>query len=568
MNKIQKIICFAVFFLLSIGIQLTAKNTALDLKALDIFRAEHAPHPDIVILAIDNQALQKIGRWPWSRSTQAKIIKKVSAYHPQILGIDVTFSESETDVSDSLFSESTSTADFPVVLSSELIYTRNKQIPEKILLPIPELRNQSNVSTGFTNAPLDSDGLTRSLPFPIKMGKSTYQPFATKVAQQLNADTTRPSTDYFVSFANAYPTYSLADLLAGNVPKEKLENKIILMGATAADLHDTVLVPKKNQLIPGIEWNANVLDNLLLHREISLLPLLISLSIGLLLILIFVTLTGRVAPATISFILLGCAITIPLISLILWQFGFALMYATNFILSILLFIFHGLFRWYMSEAEKRKLRRTVQPYFSPAVLTQIMENPSLLGLGGEKKDVSILFSDIRSFTTISENLSPEELITLLHEYFTEMTQAILDTDGVVDKFIGDAIMAFWGAPIPQEDHAGRAVSAAIKMYQRLQMLQKKWEKQGYPFIDIGIGIHTGDAVVGNMGSEQRFDYTLIGDNVNITSRLEGLNKEYKTHIIISEATKKRLSKAPELKSLGEVKVKGKTIPIKIFEVKC
>ena len=195
-----------------------------------------------------------------------------------------------------------------------------------------------------------------------------------------------------------------------------------------------------------------------------------------------------------------------------------------------------------------------------------MRDSKLLKLGGEKREVTVLFSDIRNFTTISESMNPEDLSSLLHEYFTEMTEEVMSTDGVLDKFIGDAVMAFWGAPIEQADQADRAVKAARGMLSRLTILQEKWGSKNLPFIDIGIGIHSGFAIVGNMGSEKRFDYTVIGDTVNTASRLEGLNKEYKTHLIISEATLKKLSIPIQPKPLGETHVKGKTQGINIFEI--
>lgn len=216
--------------------------------------------------------------------------------------------------------------------------------------------------------------------------------------------------------------------------------------------------------------------------------------------------------------------------------------------------------------EKRKIRQSFQYYFSPAVMEEILKNPESLGLGGRRKEVTVLFSDIRDFTTITEQLPPDKLTGLLQEYFTEMSEEIFATDGVLDKFIGDAIMAFWGAPIDQPDHADRAVKASVNMIKKLKKLQKEWLAEGFPLVNAGIGVNTGVVTVGNMGSTQRFDYTLIGDEVNAAARLEGLNKDYKTNIIISEATKNKLRITVKTKSLGEVLVKGKTKPIKIYSV--
>jgi adenylate cyclase len=178
-----------------------------------------------------------------------------------------------------------------------------------------------------------------------------------------------------------------------------------------------------------------------------------------------------------------------------------------------------------------------------------------------------MFSDIRSFTALSEKIPPQQLTRMLQEYFDEMTEEVIATEGVIDKFIGDAIMAFWGAPIDQPDHADRAVTAAQGMVRRLEKLKIKWAAEGFPILNIGIAINLGVATVGNIGSKRRFDYTLIGDVVNVASRLEGLNKQFNSHIIISESTKKQLTIDVETHPLGKVQVSGRDEPVTIYEIK-
>lgn len=212
------------------------------------------------------------------------------------------------------------------------------------------------------------------------------------------------------------------------------------------------------------------------------------------------------------------------------------------------------------------MRDKFKNYFSPQIADGIMGNHDKLKLGGERREVSIFFSDIRSFTKLTENLPPQRLTDLMQKYFTEMTAEIEATGGVVDKFIGDAIMAFWGAPVDQLDKADRAVATAIKMINKLKILNEKWQAAGYPAIDIGIGINTGVAIVGNIGSKTRFDYTVIGDDVNVAARLERLNRDYKTNIIISESTKKNLSIPVNTESLGLTRIRGRNKAIKIYKV--
>ncbi len=225
-----------------------------------------------------------------------------------------------------------------------------------------------------------------------------------------------------------------------------------------------------------------------------------------------------------------------------------------------------LYRFFSEEKEKKYIRKTFGHYLSPHVMDEILKDPTRLKLGGEKQHLTVLFSDIRGFTTLSEKLAPEEIVCVLNEYLSDMVKDVFNNDGTLDKFIGDAVMAFWGAPIAQNDHQLKAVRCAIDMVRSLRALQKKWQEEGKPIFHIGIGINTGDMVVGNMGSMDRMDYTVIGDNVNLGARLEGLNKEYGTEIIISETTYDSVKDSISANYLGEVKVKGKEKAVKIYGV--
>jgi adenylate cyclase len=223
--------------------------------------------------------------------------------------------------------------------------------------------------------------------------------------------------------------------------------------------------------------------------------------------------------------------------------------------------------YYRTEERDRKWITSIfGKYVSPVVIENLLKNPEKINLGGEKRNITIFFSDIRGFTPISEKLEPEELVHLLNEYLTEMSSIIIENQGLVDKYMGDAIMAFWGAPLDQPNHAELACKSSLEMMEKLKELQKKWKKEGIPAFDFGIGLNSGDAIVGNMGSSNRFDYTAIGDNVNLASRLEGLNKTYGTNVIISENTYKIVKDKFNTRELGVVKVKGKEKPIRIYEL--
>ena len=237
------------------------------------------------------------------------------------------------------------------------------------------------------------------------------------------------------------------------------------------------------------------------------------------------------------------------------------------VVSFAVFLALATFYSARQEGEKRAIREAFQHYFSPQIMEAILREPELLKLGGQRREVTILFSDIRSFTGLSEKLPPQQLTRLLHEYFDAMTDEVFATEGIVDKYVGDALMAFWGAPIEQPDQADRAVRTAINMVRRLKQLQEKWRSEGVSAdLDAGIGINLGIATVGNLGSTRRFDYTLVGDAVNAASRIEQLNKEYRSHIIISETTKAQLTISVPTKDLGDIQVRGRERPIRVYEV--
>jgi adenylate cyclase len=198
---------------------------------------------------------------------------------------------------------------------------------------------------------------------------------------------------------------------------------------------------------------------------------------------------------------------------------------------------------------------------------ELIRDPSKAKLGGDRKELTVLFSDIRGFTSFSEKLQPEDVVSLLNEYLGAMTGIVFDHEGTLDKFVGDAIVALWGAPIGQPDHAERAVRCSLAMIDRLGTLQKKWKAEGKHVIDIGIGINTGDMVVGNIGAPgKKMDYTVIGDNVNLGARLEGLTRQYNNHIIISEYTYEKVKDVVQTKELGTVTVKGKQKPVVVYDV--
>lgn len=339
--------------------------------------------------------------------------------------------------------------------------------------------------------------------------------------------------------AYTFPYYALADVARGSFPPGTFTNKIVLVGPTAHGIPDFYPVPLQEAGFPGVEIHANVLDTILNQRFIARTAREEVADV------IFILLMGLVMGALLGHVRL--AWTTPTTLLVLMLFLLANYFAfarynlwLNMVLPgmVLLVNYAGVsaFRALIEEREKRKLRAAFQQYVPPGLIRELMKAPERLQLGGQERVLSIMFSDIRGFTALSEGLSPLELTAFLNSYTDEMTEIIFRHWGTLDKFQGDAVMAFWGAPYEQDDHAARACAAALDMLRRVDELRQPWRAQGKPDINIGLGINTGRAVVGNMGSRKRFNYTVLGDAVNLASRLEGVNKEYGTRIIVSETT--------------------------------
>jgi adenylate cyclase len=399
---------------------------------------------------------------------------------------------------------------------------------------------------------------------------------------QLGSHKLRPSHNgsALINYTGPYRTYrqySMWDVISGLAPADAFRDKIVLVGGTALAIGDIRNTPFANQdaVFMGVEVHANIIDNLL-HSEDK--------GRG------FLQRTAYEEMADIGFILLFglgfgflCSRITPLYSTVLvllalaaygWfvYFGFARngqwfsfvipagALAANYaaITSV---------RMIREEREKRKIRKTFSQYLSPGVIDLIEKDPEkYIRTGGEMKELTVLFSDIRGFTALSESLTPNELVLLLNEYFGQMTDIIFATDGTLDKYIGDAIMAFWGSPYPQADHAFRSCSSALQMVRGLAQLNAKWQAVGHPPISTGIGLNTGLVNVGNMGSARRLSWTVMGDNVNLASRLEGITKEYHAPLIISEATYRQVASQFVCRELDKIRAKGKNQPVTIYEL--
>jgi adenylate cyclase len=368
--------------------------------------------------------------------------------------------------------------------------------------------------------------------------------------------------------AAVVPTVSMADVLAGEPAAQALAGKAILVGVTLVGSFDQVVTPFR-EVEPGVYAHATMLSAILSGRYLQRGPWLLWLEVAFLLggALLLAAALPRVGA--------GFLVAVPAVLVVVWWMVGQLLLRAGIQLALvlpslgLLAVASALtlLGWLSTDREKLRLRRTFRYYLSETVMTEMLEHPEHLKLGGEKRELTVLFSDIRGFTTIAERIAPEALVRFVNGYLTPMTDIVFDEGGTLDKYIGDALMAFWGAPVAQEDHALRACRAAMRFLAELERLRPRWRAEGVGEVDIGVGINTGPMVVGNMGSDVRFDYTVMGDAVNLASRLEGANKLFGTQVLLSEETHAQVRSEVCARRLGSVRVRGKQRPTQVYELR-
>jgi adenylate cyclase len=376
-----------------------------------------------------------------------------------------------------------------------------------------------------------------------------------------------------------YPSYGFVeifgaeqDILEGRTPRLDpaiFKDKVVFIGLTASGLLDvfgTPLSNERNGSMPGIQLHATMADSILSNRFIrpatgrSRIGAIVvaALSIGMLAAFLpFAT------AAIASLAILGGWIWFTVGA---FRSGTWLNMVQPLAVGGLALFFGTAYQYFIEGKEKRKVAKLFGRYVSRDVYSQLMNNPDQAQLGGGRREMTVLFSDIRGFTTVTERGNPEELVSQLNEYFSRMVEIVFRHKGTVDKFVGDMVMALFSAPLDDPDHANHGVQAAVDMVKELGELNRAWVSRGMTQLDIGIGVNSGDMIAGNIGSSSIMSYTVIGDNVNLGARLESLNKDYKTRIIISEATRSRLTVEFPTRPLGDVIVKGKSKAVQIFEV--
>lgn len=473
--------------------------------------------------------------------------------------------------------------DFPAKTRSALPKGAGIAVPTSMLM-------KGVKDIGVVNTDSDIDGIIRRVPLFYRFAKEVYPSFAFTIflharglehkkihvfpgryvevgGYRIPVDGEARMLINFLGSPFSYRYISFYDVFTQRVGEGFFKDKVVLLGSSAVALSDLKPTPASRNMMPGVEVHANAvytfINKSFVQYPTTPLTLLLILGIA----IVTTALASQCRPwlslLLTVFVFIGflvfCDILFDVKNIWLEAVRPSYTLVFSYVVAIA-------YRFAIAERSKRELRRTFDRYVSREVVEQIISNPEQLKLGGERKDITVLFSDIRGFTSMSESMQPEEVVGVLNDYLTTMTDIILAHGGTIDKFIGDAIMAVFGAPIHYADHTLRAARAALKMRDALKELWSKWTEEHKHTFDIGIGISTGEAIVGNIGSVRRTEYTAIGDIVNLGARIEPLNKEFNTHILISEAVYERIKDAVIASDIGQVKVRGRKQEVRLYEL--
>ncbi len=607
-------------FALSLVLHFLGVLKPLEWKAWDLrlhlWADPNRADPRIVIFLIDQYSLDVYEKeqglsWPWPRQLYSAVIDYLRKGGARAVFFDLDFSASSRSgrEDDEDFARAMARAGnvfLPVALS--LMEESYEEIPtgrlERFSLPVFSFEDKSlplAVSASLPVSPLleacrgagnvvfppDSDGVFRRLPlaFSFKGLAIPSAPLALahflegdkkEILDKLPLDREGRMILRFHGRTGTYKTYNIAAIinswaqieegLEPQISPLEFAGKVVLVGGSAPgllDLRPTPLSP----VSPGVEIQAVGLDNILHHDAIRSQP--VPLLIAFLFLLSFLTAIAITLIARVGFqvIFLFFALALPFgAAWLAFCSGIWLELLASESAVVLSFLAASLLNYAFEGRQRRFIKSVFSHYLSPAVIDRIVANPSLLRLGGERREVTSFFSDIAGFTSISEVLSPEALVRFLNEYLSEMTEIILASGGTLDKYEGDAIIAFWNAPLDQPDHALRACRAALRCQARLAELRPRFiETIGRPVM-MRIGLNSGPAVVGNMGSARRFDYTAMGDTINLASRLEGACKLYQVSILAGEETYCLVQEAIVAREVDIIRVLGREKPVRVYEV--
>lgn len=584
--------------------------------------------PEIVLLKIDDYSLQKIGTWPISRTVYAQMLDRLADLGARVVALDIMFPEKspsfgghspDKDFAEAIqrfqqdgrrvflgynlmFGEDTDAPDVPVEMLNDAIMTQSSAgadlAPSTVDLytfPIEEFIS-TEVGLGSISSREDSDGVFRQYTLLSNVRTIYYGSLALNAVEAFTGDKNTVSIfangqaeleingkilemnrggETKIRYVGTSPTFqdlSLYDLVSSDANDPKLkslfEGKIVFVGSTATGAHDLRPSPLDAKM-PGVYSHTNM-AHMLLHQYFfrsnndSLYYSLLILILGMIILMAAGLLQNAFVEAISVLTLIFVSYKIDQIYFLPEGYEIKLFYC--FFCFISCYSWSTFWAFWKASREKKQIKGTFARYVAPTVVEEMLKDPDKLKVGGHRMDITCLFSDVRDFTSISEGLSASDLAHSMNFYMSKMTDIIFETKGTVDKYIGDAIVALWGAPLPIGNHAQQAVEAAIRMIETMPEVNEEFNRLNRPEFRVGIGLNSGECNVGNMGSDRIFSYTALGDNMNLGARLEGLCKYYGAQILISEYTLERLDDSIKVRPIDKVIVKGKTTPVGIYEV--
>ncbi len=577
---------------LSAAIFLTAGAIALSLDprwhnlehwAFDLW-TEVAPRPGqalpITLVTIDDLSLQQLHlRWPWPRRVHARIVERLKAMGASLIVFDVLFSQATEPDEDQALAEAIRKAGNVILVAAR----RNQDTAYGTLVTRQEpltLFQEAGAQIGLANLGLDADLVVRNVPEGREI---LWRQMLNRLAQMVpDIDPEVPPREgaliRFFGPARNFPEVPVFKVLDDppSLPSDAFEGQVVLIGRTSrataelggdADLFATPFTAHSGIMIPGVEIHATLLENGV--RRLAIVPIE-SLSLWLLTILV-----GLAASFVLPHlgVMTGGLYTLSLLAAV-WGASYALFVTQARWLPVLalstppLLAFLGKFLIFIIQERRHKnaIRQMFALYVPPDVVQALAAHPERLSLGGESRELSVLFTDLEGFTSHSEILGPRRIARLINLYLDAMSQVVFDHGGTVDKYIGDAIMAFWNAPLEVPNHPRQALAAALAMQEALPILNTRLQAEGLPAIAMRIGLHSGEAIVGNLGSTRRFSYTAIGDTVNLAARLEPLNKRFGTAILVSEDIARLAGDLTPLRILDRIRVRGRNRPLSVYTV--
>jgi len=542
-------------------------------RSVSLATRDAEPAPGIVVVAIDEPSFGEIGlQWPWPRRLHAALIDRLTRGGARTIVLDILFDVPAANPEDDAALIDAVGRAGNVVLATDLATVEDRTYSvTQWVEPLPGLAEAAR-ALGVDRLPYDPDRVLRQTALVVE-GRPTL---AAAAVRTLPAD---PERSRLIPF-NGPPrrgirTVSYYQALEAErlLPKDIFRDKVVLVGRSLAattidEQADHFMTPVAVQM-GGVEVHATIVDALLRDRFIR-----DPFDRPLALVLLIVVAGAAAAMPLYRLGPIAAAFGLAAVAVLLVVAGYGAIAGVNLRLPILpliaaltgVYATTAAYRFALVSRERRIIKRAFQHYVAPAIVEQMLNDPSKLRLGGEEYEVSVIFTDLEGFTTLSERLTPEALRAHLSGYFKEMMDLLLAERATLDKFIGDAIMVYFGCPIRDPTHAAQACRAALAMQTRMVDLNRQWAAEGLPKLRMRVGINTGRAVAGNMGTDSIFNFTILGDCVNLASRLEGVNKEYGSLILIGEDTLEQVRGQFEVREIDWIRVKGKERPVAIYEL--